>query len=63
MKVERTKKANLLVICSTFWARKVVVQKMSGDVEMDIYLGGSFQRRMNVKGSFMVWMWSWMKMS
>ena len=39
MKVERTKEANLLGTCSTLGARKLVVQKLFGDVEVVISMG------------------------
>ena len=39
VKMERTKEANLLVTCSTLGARKLVVLKWFGEVELEIVMG------------------------
>ena len=56
VKVERTKEANLLVTCSTLGGRKLAVQKMFGDVEVEIAMGVAPEEN-ECKG-FTVWMWS-----
>ena len=57
VKVERTKEANLLVTCSTFGDRKLVLWKWFGEVEVEIVMGVPREEN-ECKGLYMGLRWT-----